>query len=343
MSAIFLRRNSVMNFVFFVILALSALRSGDADGCTSPYDNGPYTVEKLYLNLPIAQSVRFLWIVVPTAEGKFPVVQFQHGFQVRNTCYNQLISHVASYGFIVVAPQMDSGLSFNATHEIRDAIDVLKWIQANIECALSVGGPEIKPDLSKLALVGHSRGAKVVFSMGIQLNGTIPISAIIGLDPVDGDRQGIQTNPPVLTFKENTLNLTVPTLIVGTRRGSKNWPLFPPCAPEDVNHNEFYKDLIEPVYHFVVGKEYGHMDFLDDAVCKLRSLGCMGTVGSRAQMSRFAGGVVAAFLQATVGNNPCYFNYALTNYTSAPVNLEVPEQKGELPHNHNLQVPLKDE
>jgi hypothetical protein len=48
----------------------------------------------------------------------------------------------------------------------------------------------------------------------------------------------------------------------------------------------------------------------------------------------FVGGVVAAFLQATVGNNPCYFNYALKNYTSAPVILEVPERKGELSHNH---------
>ncbi|CAK9189423.1 unnamed protein product [Sphagnum troendelagicum] len=208
---------------------------------------------------------------------------------------------------------MDLGLSFNATNEIRDAIDVLKWIQANIECALSVGGPEIKPDLSKLALVGHSRGAKVVFSMGIQLNGTIPISTIIGLDPVDGDRQGIQTNPPVLTFKENTLNLTVPTLIVGTRRGSKNWPLFPACAPEDVNHNEFYKDLIEPVYHFVVGKEYGHMDFLDDAVCKLKSLGCMGTVGSRARMSRFAGVILVAFV---VKNSIQFSSYFLHKATS---------------------------
>jgi chlorophyllase len=238
---------------------------------------------------------------------------------------------------------MDFTLSYNATHEIRDAIHVLKWIQANIECALSVGLPETKPDLSKLALVGHSRGGKVVFSMGIQLNGTIPISTIIGLDPVDGDRQGIQIDPAVLTFKENTLNMTVPTLIVGTRSGSENWPLFPPCAPQNVSHNEFYKDLIEPVYHFVVAKESGHMDFLDDAVCELTRLECMGTVGSRARMSRFAGGVVAAFLQAIAGNNPCYFNYALTNYTSAPVILEVPEQKGELPHNHNLQVPLKDE
>jgi chlorophyllase len=190
---------------------------------------------------------------------------------------------------------MDFTLSYNATHEVHDAIHVLKWIQANLESTLSLEVPETKPDLSKLALVGHSRGGKVVFDMGI--NGTIPeVSTIIGLDPVDGDPYGIQTDPPVLTFKENTLNMTVPTLIVGTRRGSANWPLFPPCAPENVSHNEFYKDLIEPVYHFVVAKEYGHMDFLDDAVCELTRLECMGTVGSRERMSRFAGVILVAFV-----------------------------------------------
>jgi chlorophyllase len=187
-------------------------------------------------------------------------------------------------------------ISYNATHEIRDAIHVLKWIQANINCAISVVFPETKPDLSKLALVGHSRGGKVVLSMGIQLNGTIPISTIIGLDPVDGDRQGIQTDPPVLTFKESTLNMTVPTLIVGTRHGSENWPLFPQCAPENVSHKQFYKDLIEPVYQFVVAKEYGHMDILDDGICELTELECMGTAGSRAPMSRFAGVILFAFV-----------------------------------------------
>jgi hypothetical protein len=110
MRAIFLRRNLVMNLVFWVILALSALRSGDADGCTSAYDNGPYTVQNVPLTVPVAQSLRFLWIAVPTVEGdvegKFPVVQFQHGFLIMNTCYSQIISHIASYGFIVVAPQV---------------------------------------------------------------------------------------------------------------------------------------------------------------------------------------------------------------------------------------------
>jgi chlorophyllase len=116
MSAIFLRRNLVMNFVFLVILALSALRSGDADECPSPYDFGPYTVQNMSRTVTIKKSQRSLWIAAPTVEGnveeKFPVVQFQHGFLIVNTWYSQIISHIASYGFIVVAPQVNSLASF---------------------------------------------------------------------------------------------------------------------------------------------------------------------------------------------------------------------------------------
>ncbi|CAK9857069.1 unnamed protein product [Sphagnum jensenii] len=312
------------------------------DGCTSAYDNGPYTVQNVPLTVPIGQSLRFLWIAVPTVEGdveeKFPVVQFQHGFLIMNTCYSQIISHIASYGFIVVAPQMDPIISVDATKEISDAIDVLFWLQANLEPTLSLEVPETKPDLSKLALVGHSRGGKVVFGMG--KNGTIPnVSTIVGLDPVDGDANGNQTPPGILTFSENSLNLGVPTLIVGSGLG----PLgFPPCAPENVSHEQFFFDLSEPVFQFVA-KDYGHNDFLDDVVCELTRLPCPGTLGSRMPMQLFSGGVVAAFLQAIVGNNTCFFNDVFTNYESAPVSLEVPQQKGELPQNHNLQVPLKDE
>jgi len=39
----------------------------------------------------------------------------------------------------------------------------------------------------------------------------------------------------------------------------------------------------------------------------------------------FVGGVVAAFLQAIVGNNTCFFNDVFTNYESAPVILELPQ------------------
>jgi hypothetical protein len=89
-----------MNLVFLVILALGALRSGDADECSSPYDNGPYTVQNMSRTVPIENSHRSLWIAAPTVEGnveeKFPVVQFQHGYRIVNTWYSQIIKHIAS-------------------------------------------------------------------------------------------------------------------------------------------------------------------------------------------------------------------------------------------------------
>jgi hypothetical protein len=61
-----------MNFVFLVILALSALRSGDADGCTSPYDEGPYTVEILHLSVPINKIREICFDSRADGGGKVP-------------------------------------------------------------------------------------------------------------------------------------------------------------------------------------------------------------------------------------------------------------------------------
>jgi chlorophyllase len=190
--------------------------------------------------------------------------------------------------------------SFDATKEIDDASDVLSWILTSLESTLSPNFTKIKPDLSKLALVGHSRGGKVVFGMGIKgKNGTIPkVSTIIGLDPVDGNAFGSQTNPHVLTFNESTLNLTVPTLVVGTGLGPIPLPLtILPCAPKRVSHEQFFFDLTKPVFHFVA-KDYGHTDFVDDVFACQLSLVCIcpGTHGSRAPLRDFAGVILVAFV-----------------------------------------------
>jgi chlorophyllase len=186
----------------------------------------------------------------------------------------------------------------DATKEIDDASDVLLWIQTSLESTLS-DFTKITPDLSKLALVGHSRGGKVVFGMGLMgKNGTIrKVSTIIGLDPVDGGARGSQTKPPVLTFHKSTLTLEVPTLVVGTGLGPNRflpWP-FPyfACAPTRVSHEEFFLDLTEPVFHFVAN-DYGHTDFVDDVACIVCL--CPGIHGSRTPMRRFAGVILVAFV-----------------------------------------------
>jgi len=40
--------------------------------------------------------------------GEFPVMVFLHGYLMETSFYSQLIQHVSSHGYIMVAPQVDS-------------------------------------------------------------------------------------------------------------------------------------------------------------------------------------------------------------------------------------------
>ncbi|KAG7592302.1 Chlorophyllase [Arabidopsis thaliana x Arabidopsis arenosa] len=45
-------------------------------------------------------------ITSPTVAGTYPVVLFFHGFYLRNYFYSDVLNHVASHGYILVAPQV---------------------------------------------------------------------------------------------------------------------------------------------------------------------------------------------------------------------------------------------
>lgn len=47
-----------------------------------------------------------LLVSTPCEEGEFPVLIFLHGFLLYNSFYSQLLQHISSHGFIVVAPQV---------------------------------------------------------------------------------------------------------------------------------------------------------------------------------------------------------------------------------------------
>lgn len=46
-------------------------------------------------------------IVAPKDAGTYPVAMLLHGFFLQNHFYEHLLKHVASHGFIMVAPQVD--------------------------------------------------------------------------------------------------------------------------------------------------------------------------------------------------------------------------------------------
>lgn len=280
-----------------------------------------------------ASAARFppkpLTIAAPEVDGEYPLVFFYHGFLLLNNHYSQLLQHVASHGFIVIAPQMYVVTGADATQEIADAAAIIDWLPEGLSQLLSEDLGQVRPRLDKLALVGHSRGAKVAFGLALGLSkASLKICAVAGLDPVDGRDVGQQTTPAILRFSEHCFNLKLPILIIGSGLGSlKRNALFPPCAPEGVSHRAFFFDCSEPTFYFVAS-EHGHMDFLDDHTNgfrgKLSYCTCRNGP-SRGPMRRFTGGILVAFFQAAMFSETATLQHLIGNPSLAPVKLENPE------------------
>jgi chlorophyllase len=188
----------------------------------------------------------------------------------------------------------------------------------------SILPPHVQPNLTKLSIAGHSRGGKVAFALALGKVASSPleISALIGIDPVDGMDMGKQTPPPILTYTPNSLKLDMPVLVVGSGLGElKRNTLFPPAAPKGVSHEQFFKESCAPACYFVA-KDYGHVDMLDDETKGLRGnlTYCIAKNGKeRKPMRLFTGGIMVAFLKAYLEKQKGYLMAIKDDPEVAPV------------------------
>lgn len=267
-----------------------------------------------------------LRLALPTESGDYPIVLLFHGFMIPNFSYTQLLQHIASHGYITIAPQMYILTGDDATTEIDDAVAISDWLPDGLSYYLP---DEIRPDFQNVAISGHSRGGKVAFGLALgrtEKKTKVKLSALVGIDPVDGPFSGQQSKPHILTYKPHSFDLDIPTLVIGSGLGEEWNLLSPPCAPKGVNHRDFFAECSVPSYHFVAS-DFGHMDFLDDnhvligaamnVVCKHGE--------AREPMRSFCGGVMVAFLNASLRNDSGAFNDLLVNPSHAPVILEPPQ------------------
>ncbi|EOA36918.1 hypothetical protein CARUB_v10009755mg [Capsella rubella] len=241
-------------------------------------------------------------ITSPTAAGTYPVVFFFHGFYLRNVYYSDVLNHIASHGYILVAPQLCELIPPGGQVEVDDAGSVINWTLQNLKAHLP---SSVNTHGEYTALVGHSRGGKTAFAVALghaaTLDPSFKFSALVAIDPVAGLSKCIRTDPHILTYKPESFELDIPVAVVGTGLGpERNHVVMPPCAPTDLNHDEFYKECKATKAHFVAA-DHGHMDMLDDDLPGffgyVAGCTCKNGKGNKSEMRRFVGGIVVAFLK----------------------------------------------
>ncbi|CAI5457658.1 unnamed protein product [Closterium sp. Yama58-4] len=197
-----------------------------------------------------------LWVPVSSSQLSAPLLVFQHGFAAKTHFYSQLLSRIASHGFIVVAPQMYPFIGRSNTRpEMRGSVRVITWVRANLDTWL-------QQKKQKRPFVG----AKVAFGVTrniVSPSSPVPITALLLFDPSDGTSNTSKNVPPVLVHRPNSLVVSAPVLIVGSGLGPiPKGPGLPACPPKYFGHKTFFSDLAGPAYYFVV-PQYGHLDFYD--------------------------------------------------------------------------------
>ncbi|CAA2963130.1 chlorophyllase-2, chloroplastic-like [Olea europaea subsp. europaea] len=205
------------------------------------------------------------------------------------------------------------------TKETEIAAKVTDWLSTGLSQVLE---EKVKPDLTKLALSGHSRGGKVAFALALGHAPTsLKFSAILGIDPVDGLSPSNRPQPKILTYVPRSLNLEIPIGIIGTGLGDQWKGIIPPFAPDGVNHAEFFKESKPPCCYFLA-KEYGHCDMLDESKAYLASWVCKSGKGSKEDMRRAVGGIVVAFLNDYLGGESKDLEAIFEKPSTAPIVLD---------------------
>lgn len=279
------------------------------------FEPGPLEVRTIHLERCESGAPRPLDIHVPVPPGSYAVLFFQHGFLLSTAYFSDMLTHLASHGFVVVAPQMypPGGIPFgqpDVAEEADRAEAVLAWMP---DYLAYVTGQAV--DLSTLGIIGHSRGGKVAWT--VVLRDPARFSGVAGVDPVDSE---LDRTPRVT---DQAWEFDLPSLVIGAGLApGPGSPLAFPCAPVGDNHEVFFAASPSPSWH-VIATEQGHLDMLNDETpgCGIICDICVGS-GDRGAMRSLTAGLLTAFFRATMlGRSEDYT--ALSNPVDSPTPVTV--------------------
>jgi chlorophyllase len=242
-------------------------------------------------------------------------VLFQHGFTVPNRCYEQLLRHVASHGFVVVAPQMypDDPLPIGkgtTRQEADDVLALLDWLPSHLNVLAGVA-----TDMQRLAIAGHSRGGKVVWRVLQQA--VDRLGAAVQIDPTDGTLDGTDE------VTRQIASFSLPLLIIGAGPN----PAGPDgqdfiCTLLGFDHVKFFTVSQAPVWH-VVAPYARHADMLDDERSDCGAIPLLCAPGMDPPgMRQLTGGLMVALFRAALQGDMEAWSW-LTDSASAPVAISI--------------------
>lgn len=280
---------------------------------------GPYQVLQKDLAKNAAGNAMAVRIYYPNTAGTYPYVNFIHGFQLKNTYYDQILIHLASHGFIIVSVQFEQSL-FGSDTTIQEAENMMAMLDGWIIPQLGPQTTPAVPDFTKIGLSGHSRGGKTSWRM--ILANPNRFQAIAGVDPVLAPPP-IGNDPNPIT---GPVNYAAPSLLIGTELGPTGMQA---CAPSSGNSSYMFPYLPSPTWH-LIGAGVGHMDMMDPddiASCGMTCSVCAsGNDEQRTTFRTLTGGLLVAFFRASLYGETTLYN-KLTDTAVMPHPISKEEHK----------------
>jgi dienelactone hydrolase len=96
----------------------------------------------------------------PTRGGPYPAVAFAHGFMNRSSWYAATLRAIAASGYVVIAPDSETGQFPSHARLANDLNRSLRWLGRQ-SAAGSTDVPRRKVDSTRLGVAGHSMGGGV--------------------------------------------------------------------------------------------------------------------------------------------------------------------------------------
>ena len=214
-----------------------------------------------------------------------------HGFKLKYTYYNNLLTHLCSHGFIVISSQSEHKLVGGDTtfKEAEKVVNFINWLKENLSSKISV-----IPDFDNFGISGHSRGGKVTNRI---LNKFPNLAkSFFGVDPVDSaPPMGGASDPKSLL---EPVQFKGESMFLGTQKGPTGVFVF---APKDDNSAKFYACYPSPSKH-IIAANVGHMDMIDESSCRfIRSISAnSGDKNINSKFIAYCGGLMAAFFNSSL-------------------------------------------